>query len=139
MKKAFIFALVAITIFCSAVNTFAAIPETVMPMWENTRQINNDVMFNGTSGIADITVLGKSGTTQITGTLTVYVQTDNGWKEVDSTSGSSSSIYFSLTINFTGTPGAYYKSVIDATVKINGVSETVSSTAYQTCPVTPSN
>lgn len=136
MKKLLTLILVFATIFCFATSTFAALPETVVPMWNNIRQMSNDLVFNGTSGIADTMVFGKSGTTRITGTLTVYVQTSNGWEIVDSTSGSSTSLYLSMTINFTGTPGKYYKSVLNITVTINGVNESETMTSYKTCPST---
>ncbi|MBE6617121.1 MAG: hypothetical protein E7627_04165 [Ruminococcaceae bacterium] len=139
MKKLLTLILIAATLFCFATNTFAALPETIAPMWVNIRQMSNDLVFNGTSGIADTMVFGKSGTTRITGTLTVYVQTSNGWEEVDSTSGSSTSLYLSMTINFTGIPGEYYKSVLNVTVTINGVNESETKTAYEYCPITTAN
>ena len=139
MKKTLALVLGILTVLIFVVNTSAASPEVITPLWNNITYVSNDLSFNGASGITSTMVVGKSGTTKITGTLTVYVQTANGWDVVDGDSTTSTSNLFTLDINFTGVPGEYYKSVLTVTVTINGVNESVTKTAYETCPVTPSN
>ena len=136
MKKTLALVLGLLTILMLAINTAAASPEVIKPLWNNINYMSNDLEFNSTSGITSTMVLGKSGTTKITGTLTVYVQTANGWEVVDSASTTSNSNIFTLDINFTGIPGEYYKSVLSVTVMINGLNESATKTAYEYCPST---
>lgn len=67
-------------------------------------------------------------------TLIVSKQTDDGWEFVDKTTGTSSSTALSLKVSFTAESGAYYKAECSVTVTRNGVAESETKTAYETCP-----
>lgn len=127
-----VFMLLGIAFYAEA----AVIPEdTVMPLWDNIFNMSNEIVFNGITGKATAGVTGKSGTTLISGVLTVYKQDSNGgWSSVNSNSRSSASNSLSLSVNFTGVKGGYYKSVLTTTVYVNGVGETETATTYKTCP-----
>lgn len=95
--------------------------------------MENRITFDGTEGTAWATLEGKNGTTEITGSLNVYKETDRGWVFVASDSDSTAGNYLSLSVDFTGVSGGYYKSVFSVTVTRNGVDETETKTTYATC------
>lgn len=132
MKKILIFLLAMIFCLGVSVRIFAQAPN-VTPMWNNIRELTSSIVFNGTDGTANASVLGKSGTTSISGTLTVYRQSGSSWVYVGSTSGTSSTNKLTLEFDFNAVIGGYYKSVFEVTVTINGVEESETKTAYNTC------
>jgi len=133
MKRLTSMILVVVVMLSMSVGVYAAIPETVLPMWTNISSMNNSFTFDGTTGISSCTAVGKAGTTKIVGSITIYQQIDGEWVYVDSTSGSSTSIVLVLSIEFEGEPDEYYMSVFDVTVTRNGVDETESKPAYSYC------
>lgn len=116
-----------------SVRTYARAPN-VSPLWNNIMQLYGTIVFDGTDGTASGSVLGKSGTTSISGTLTVYRQSGSSWVYVDSTSGTSSTNKLTLECEFTSVSGCYYKSVYEVSVTINGITEPETKTTYETCP-----
>ena len=97
-------------------------------------KLSNTIAFDGTDGNAKGTVLGKSGTTSISGTLTVYRQSGSSWIYVGSTSGTSSTTKLTLDCDFSAVSGVNYKSVYEVVVTINGIEEPETKTTYNTCP-----
>lgn len=111
-----------------------ALAPDLSPMWNNIFKLSNRIVFDGTNGNANGSVSGKSGTSSISGTLTVYRQSGSSWIYVDSVSGTSSTTTLSLGLDFAAISGGYYKSVYEVSVTINGISESESKTTYATCP-----
>lgn len=136
MKKiiSIFMALFTLASFSVCINA-AVIPETeILPLWENTSSVTNSIGFSGTQGTVSCTVHGDAGTT-VTGEVRVYRQTASGaWSFVGMDSGSSETRLLNLVVDFTAKSGAYYKSVLTATVYKNGVGEEVTRTSYKTCP-----
>ncbi len=133
MKKALSIFLASILVCSMAVSTTAAVPEPIVPLWDNISRITNTVTFNGTKGTAKGLIIGTTGTDEISATLTVYVQNGSNWVFVGSDSDTVTSKTLALTVDFTGTSGGYYKSVLEVTVTIDGVAETETITEYRTC------
>lgn len=52
--------------------TYAALPETVEPLWDNTNIFTATLSFNGTRGTATVYVDGQSGVTDITLEIKLY-------------------------------------------------------------------
>lgn len=136
MKRILSFALAILLAVGFCCNVHAAMPSDsdIVPLWENIDTFSCGITLNGTAGTATAVILGLSGTTKITGTLTVYKQTDDGWAFVDKTTGTSSSTALSLKVSFTAESGAYYKAECSVTVTRNGAAESETKTAYKTCP-----
>lgn len=133
MKKILSLFIVAITLISCCVGVRAAFSETAEPLWDNISDINNDITFYGSAGKAKATLKGLSGTTEMSGTLKVYKQTARGWAFVASDSDTVTGTLLSLTVDFTGVSGGYYKAVFTVTVTRNGVEEPETTTAYATC------
>lgn len=133
MKRLLILLLAASLCMGASVHTFARAPN-ITPMWNNIMKLSNTIAFDGTDGNAKGTVLGKSGTTSISGTLTVYRQSGSSWIYVGSTSGTSSTTKLTLDCDFSAVSGVNYKSVYEVAVTINSVEETETKTAYAACP-----
>ncbi len=127
---------VLILAFCMSLSlcypVLASSPKS--PMWVNIASINSLISFSGTSGNASATVIGRKGTTAISGTLTVYKQVGSNWVYVDSVSGTSSTLKLDLGVDFTGISGTYYKAVFEVVVTRNGIDEPETKTSYETCP-----
>lgn len=126
--------MVMVLLISLAVNTYAALPETVEPLWDNISDITNKFYFYGTSGGARGTVAGKDGATSIAGTLAVYEETDYGWLLIGSDSGSTGGSTLYLSVSFTPESGTNYKSVLNVSVTIGNSTESESSTEYATAP-----
>ena len=133
MKKISAMMLAILMIISSCLTVYAAVPETVVPLWDNINSINCTLTFDGTDGLGKGTARGLSGTTRMSGTVTVYVQTSSGWEEVGSASNTVSGRSLSVSVDFEGETGEYYKAVFEVTCVRNGVSESDSWTAYKTC------
>lgn len=136
MKKiiSIFMALVTLVSFALCINA-AVIPENeIMPLWDNISTITNSITFTGTQGIVNGTISGDNGTT-VEGKVKVYRQTASGaWSFVGMDSGSSTTFWLDLVVEFTAISGAYYKSVLTTTVYKNGVGEEETVTSYRTCP-----
>lgn len=133
MKKVLSFFIAGILFLSCCIGIQAALPESLEPLWDNIRDMRNTITFDGTEGTANAELDGKSGTTEISGSLKVYKETDRGWVFVASDSDSNDGTYLSLSVDFTGVSGGYYKSVFSVTVTRNGVEETETKTAYAWC------
>jgi len=133
MKKVLSFFIAGMLLLSCCIGVQAALPEIAEPLWDNIFEMENIISFNGTEGTASAELDGKSGTTEVSGSLKVYKETDRGWVFVDSVSDSTDGTYLSLSVDFTGVSGGYYKSVFSVTVTCNGVEETETKTAYAWC------
>lgn len=120
-------------LICFMVNTHAALPETVEPLWDNIQNASIDFFFNNPASVVS-TITGKTGMTNITATLNVYQQTDNGWTVVGRDYGSTSARSLALRVEYDAVPGATYQAVLNFSVTINGVVETETLYEYATCP-----
>lgn len=133
MKKILSFVIAGILILSCCIGIQAALPETVEPLWDNISSMKNTITFEGTEGTARGTLRGEAGTTEMTGSLKVYKETDRGWVFVASDSDSVTGDVMTLSVDFTGVSGGYYKSVFSVTVTRNGVEETETKTEYAYC------
>ncbi len=106
----------------------------ISPQWLNIAYLSNTIAFQGTTGSVLATAYGKSGTTAISGTLTVYKQTGSDWEYVDSETGSSTTGALSIDFDFTAESGCNYKAVFDVVVTRNGVDEPGNKTTEKMCP-----
>ena len=132
MKKMIAVMMASILLVCMGVSAYAAVPEPIVPLWDNINSMTNVMVFDGNDGTASATIIGKPGTTRITGTLTIYESVDGEWIYVDSASGTGTS-YLSLTVEFVGEDDVQYKSVFEVIVTKNGIDEDETKTAYRTC------
>lgn len=107
---------------------------TIVPLWDNINRLTVNITFDGTAGKASAYVSDATYSAEISGTLTVYKQTKAGWLFICRETGESNRGVLSLSANFTGESGAYYKAEFSATVTKNGVSEPATKVAYKTCP-----
>ncbi|MBQ8401707.1 MAG: hypothetical protein IJX14_07255 [Clostridia bacterium] len=134
MKKWIALSIAVCILIILSTGISAAIPETIIPLWDNISQIKNEISFDGTDALAKGTLYGKSGITSMSGVLTVYKQTDNGWEYVGSDTDTVESVLMTLKVDFTAESGGYYKSVFEVSVIRDGVSEPETKTIYRTCP-----
>lgn len=135
MKKRFLtLFMTMILLICFGTNAYAALPETVEPLWDNIQSIIHFIDFNGNTGNSTADIYGKSGTTNITGTLNVYKQTTTGWVLVGHDYDSTTTRDLTLYVEFDAEPGAYYQSVLNFSVTINGVVEPETLYEFATCP-----
>ena len=134
MKKVISIFLACCILIIGGVSTYAALPETIEPLWVNIDGFQNNIYFNGANSSATATVIGKSGTTKITGTLTVYRQSGSNWIYVGSDSDTVTTSAMGLSVNFTGYSEVNYTSVLSFSLTRNGVTESESNTYYKTCP-----
>ena len=117
------------------INALGALPIDYSPQWSNILRMSNIIAFDGLNGNASASVYGKTGTTKVEGTLTVYKQFGSSWIEVDSTTETTTTnSYVALSIDFSAVSGGYYKSFFEVTVTRNGVEESDTMTSYRTCP-----
>ena len=139
MKKTTSFLLITVIILSMTIGSYAALPDIgiVEPQWANILSLTNNFNFNGINGTTKATAIGKSGTTQISGTLTVYKQVGSSWVYVDSDSDSSTTNILTVSVDVTGEASGYYKSVFDVAVTRNGSVETESKTSYASVSPNP--
>lgn len=124
MKRIMFFLVTCALILSCSIGINAALPETVVPLWDNIGVMDIDIYFSGTDGTAEAMLEGKSGVTEISGTLTVYRKTLLGWRSVGSDSTTVSGKIIELSVDFLGEPGVEYKAVFDVSVTRYGVDET---------------
>lgn len=116
------------------VNIHGTAPVDYSPQWSNITRASNIIDFSDSDGYAHAYVLGKSGTTSICGSLTVYRQVGSEWVYVDSVSNSVTQRSMGLQVVFSGISGVYYKAVFEFSVYCNGIEESDTITTYKTCP-----
>jgi len=133
MKKVLSFFIAGILFLSCCIGIQAALPESIEPLWDNIMDMRNTITFDGTEGTARGTLWGEDGTTEMSGSLKVYKETDRGWVFVASDSDSVTGDSMTLSVEFTGVSGGYYKSVFSVTVTRNGIEETETKTTYATC------
>ena len=104
------------------------------PQWTNILYLSNDIAFQGTNGSVVASAYGKSGTTAISGTLTVYKQMGSDWEYIDSESGVSTTATLFIDLDFIAESGCNYKAVFDVVVTRNGVDEPGNKTTEKRCP-----
>lgn len=83
IKREKCFSLLLVIILCFTFGgvvqaTDANLQTTVSPNWTNTSSVNTNLSFNGGLGTCGAYVIGKSGTTQITGTVVLSRKNSNG-------------------------------------------------------------
>ena len=115
------------------ISSSARAPNVVNPLWTNIASMSNSISFIGTEGHAYATVKGKTGTTAISATLTIYRQSGSDWIYVTSASDSTTNIRLSMGCDFAGIVGEYYKSVFEVAVTINGIDELETKISFGNC------
>lgn len=134
MKRLLSIFIAGVMLISCCIGVGAARPDDIMPLWDNINSMTSNIYFNSTDGTAKATIRGISGTTSISGTLTVYKQAASGrWEYVGSDTDTVSGSYMSLTVEFEGESGEYYMSVFNVSVTRNGIVEPETKTAYKTC------
>ena len=121
---------VVLMVACMAMNVSAAVIPPVEPNWDNVSRLSCSISFSGTRGTVFCDITAKTGTTSITGTLTLY-EVD---VEIDSWDIDVETSYVTIADNFTGVSGSTYKLVLDDDVVRNGVTEPLDHTATKVCP-----
>lgn len=101
---------------------------TVSPQWTNTTSVNVNLSFDDGKGTCGARVLGKSGTTKITGKVVLARKNSDGtytavktWSDLEATGDK---LLFDKT--YYVATGYLYRLTITATVYRNGTGETVS-------------
>ena len=107
----------------------ANLQTAVSPYWTNTTSVNTNLSFNGGMGTCGAYVIGKSGTTQITGTAVLARKNSNGMYTTIKTWSGLKATGNILTFDETYyvTTGYTYRLTMTATVYLSGSGETVSS------------
>ena len=134
MRKSIALTITVCMLVMLSTGVFAVMPDTIIPLWDNINRMENIITFDGTDALAKGTLYGKSGTTCMSGILTVYKQTDNGWEYVGSDTDTVESVLMTLKVDFTAEPGGYYKSVFKVSITRNGIIEPETKTTSTTCP-----
>ncbi len=111
----------------------AADPSSVMPLWDNINSIEYDIVFDGSQGIAGITMTKQSGVTRMEGTLTVYAIIDGEREYVDSVYDSTTRSLV-LDVYFTAESGVAYEAEFVGTAYRDSVGETVTRVFNEICP-----
>ena len=114
---------------------YSAIPIDYTPQWNNIGRIFSTIIFDESDGTASSQVYGKSGTSKIECTLTLYKQCGGTWVYVDSVSDSTTTnTILDLSIDFDAVSGEYFKSVFEVSVTRYGIEENETKYCYNTCP-----
>ncbi|MBQ4046960.1 MAG: hypothetical protein IJC93_01135 [Clostridia bacterium] len=121
-----------LALLCSP--AYAALPETVQPLWDNTSDANVWFSFSNLDNSAEGYVIGKAGTTKITVRLSIYVDEDGEWVLLGGNTESVNGSNLSVDKSFNAVSGKYYKAVLTFMVTKNGVMESDRVYAYATCP-----
>ncbi|MBQ8213801.1 MAG: hypothetical protein IJZ80_07305 [Clostridia bacterium] len=134
MKKVISMVVLVVMLFsCLTVNSFAAAPETVMPLWDNTSLTSINMVFGETTGAALMRVTGKSGVNQIDGYCIVYVRDGNDWVYVTELSKTVYRFTCYLEVPFYCEVGCEYKADFTFQVHKNGVIETIEQSVTKIC------
>ena len=136
MKRVAAFLIAGLMSLPFATGVYAKMPDggIVAPQWNYMGTIKVDINFDGTAGLAVVTV-GRiyQVTTKLEGTITVYKQVGDDWEYVASNSGSSTRS-LSVSVSFTGESGATYKAVANITAYGSAGSETDTNSKQAVCP-----
>lgn len=130
------FILVLMLISCLAVPTFAAVPPTADPMWDNANSVNGTMGFSGenkTTGEAKMQVIGKTGVTRIESSVVVYKHVGSDWVYVTENSKNVNLRSCTLTANFSGEIGYEYKAEFHFVVYKGTVGEVIDETVTKVC------
>ena len=133
MKKTAFLSILLCLLFGLSIVSSAAVVEPVEPLWDNISNLNLFMSFDETAGAACGATVSKLAD-EIRGTLKVYKQNSSGsWILMDMVYETTTDWDLTLAIEFDAVSGGYYKAVFTVTAIKNGVSETVTKTAYRTC------
>lgn len=132
MKKQICILLALLCATACSIGVFA--DSILVPLWDNAQVVDVQIDFSGTKGSAAAKMREDSLSAKITGKLAVYRKVGSGWIFVDHVYDTSTNGILALHLDFTGTSGTSYKAELTATATLNGVSEPISKTTYQTCP-----
>lgn len=124
---------VILLLSCFPISAFAATPDIVEPLWDNTGTMVTVFSFDGESGSAEARIVGKTGVTQITGTIKIYRQSGSSWIYVTEGTKTVYSRSFLMAVPVTGIIGEYYRADFTFSVYKNGVEEIITETQYSTC------
>lgn len=117
---------------------YGAVPEQIVPMWDNAYSFTADLDFTGTNGDVYVTVLGQSGVTNISAEIKLYYKNTSGaWvEEPKDWDYSVNQMILNVNESFTGVAGREYKIEVEVNVKKNGITETLTETKTAVCPRT---
>lgn len=117
---------------------YGAVPEHIVPMWDNARTFTADLSFSQTTGDVTVTIMGQSGVTNISAEVKLYYKNTSGsWvEEPKDWDYNVNQMYLSITESFTGVAGREYKIEVEVNVKKNGITETLTETRTAVCPRT---
>lgn len=140
MKKRLFAIIIMSTMIFSMIpaTVYAAQGETVMPMWDNASQITANVAFSNSKGTATVSILGKTGVSNISVVVKLfYKNTSGSWTEIDTDwEYNVDQRMLSISESFNAVAGREYKIEVSGTVTMNGYAESISKTATATCPTT---
>lgn len=122
MKKVAIMMMTVCMVFVLCAFTSATISAPDVSIWDAITSMQVDIVYDGTNSSAKRTLVSKTGTDEIEGTVTVYKQTPEGWQYVTSNTATVSSLIMNVCATFEPEYGVSYKAVFDASVTQDGVS-----------------
>ena len=114
----------------------AAQNEQISPRWTNVNRVNAYITFNGTTGNVIVSVVGKTGVTNISLDIKLYYKSTSGsWIEIDKDWDYNVN-QISLTVNesFDAVAGREYKIEVNGTATKGGYAEPISKTVTAVCP-----
>ncbi|MBO4946556.1 MAG: hypothetical protein J6C88_03305 [Lachnospiraceae bacterium] len=136
-KALFLPLLLALFLVVSPVKLEATMQESnydVMPCWSYMNGISIGIYFNGTKGVADVTVSDIYGvTTYLDATVNVYRRTGGDWTLIASTTQSGTSTLY-IDVDFTAVYGQTYKAEAIVTAYGDDGSETDTVSTQGNCP-----
>lgn len=124
---------ILLIVLCLNLSVAAATPSIAEPLWDNTARLSGNIDFDDTVGIAHMRATGKTGVTQINGSVVVYKLVGSEWVYVAQDSKSVNTLSCYLEIEFTAEVGYEYKAEFTFVVYKNGIGETVQSTLTKVC------
>ncbi|MCL2199737.1 MAG: hypothetical protein FWB80_12525 [Defluviitaleaceae bacterium] len=104
--------------------TIAAVP--IQPLWQNVEQATARVTHSGTTAQCTARIIGLSGTTRISATMTLERVTDSNVITVRTWTQTTNSSSLVMSESATVTSSGTYRVRVDATVTRNGVAESIS-------------
>lgn len=124
-KRFFVVILTVALVVTAVLPVFAAIkPKTeIQPLWTNMQSM--EIEINKYSGNYAVTVNGKTGTTKIEVTATLYEQGTAGYVKKDSFTVSKNTAKLSASDTYSFNTNKRYKVVATAKVTANGITENV--------------
>lgn len=137
MKKFISLVLLIITVCMLTIGTNAVSMESIIqPRWDDASTVDCDLSFNSGSQNANVyaKITGRSGTTQISGTLTLYEGSGNNLTYLTSWPLSGTQYISFSNSDYVCTSGVTYTLKLSGTVYRNGNSEIVSDSDCYVCP-----